>query len=108
MGGAGTWYLAAQQPHRFAAIAPICGASLWWQGFPEKAVLLKNIPIWTFHGEADAVVPISITEAIVEVLEANQAEVRFTRYPGVEHNSWTQTYTNPELYKWLYQKKLDR
>ena len=107
MGGAGTWYLAGQQPTRFAAIAPICGASLWWQGFPEKAALLKDIPIWTFHGEADSVVSIRTTEEIVAVLEAQQADVRFTRYPGVLHDSWTQTYRNPALYEWLYQHRLE-
>ena len=106
MGGAGTWYLASKHPHRFAAIAPICGASLWWQGFPENAEKLKSLPIWTFHGEADSVVPISVTEAIVAVLEQHQANVQFTRYPGVEHNSWTETYGNPDLYQWLFQHRL--
>jgi len=28
-----------------------------------------------------------------------------TIYPEAEHDSWTQTYANPELYQWLLQRK---
>ncbi|BAY47833.1 dienelactone hydrolase [Scytonema sp. HK-05] len=48
MGGYGTWHLAADQPDRFAAIAPICGG-----GNPEEAYRLKNLPVWAFHGKRD-------------------------------------------------------
>jgi len=39
MGGFGTWALAIQYPHRFAAIAPICGG-----GDTSKVCVLKNVP----------------------------------------------------------------
>ena len=84
-------------------MAPICGASLWWQGYPKKAALIKDIPIWTFHGDADSVVPIEVTIDIVDVLKAHEADVRFTRYQGVGHDSWTQTYENAELFSWMFQ-----
>jgi predicted peptidase len=48
MGGFGTWRLAAAQPHRFAAIAPICGG-----GDPTDACNLKDLPVWAFHGARD-------------------------------------------------------
>ena len=48
MGGYGTWYLAADQPDRFAAIAPICGG-----GKPQEAYCLKNLPVWAFPGARD-------------------------------------------------------
>ena len=107
MGGAGAWYFAANYPDRFAALAPICGAGLWWQGFPARAASLKNMPIRTFHGEEDPVVPIKVTEEIVDFLKEKKGNIRFTRYPGVEHNSWTQTYQNPALYEWFFQQKLN-
>lgn len=28
-------------------------------------------------------------------------EVKFTRYPDLTHDSWTDTYNNPELYRWM-------
>jgi predicted peptidase len=96
MGGFGTWSLAIRYPERFAAIAPICGG-LWNQGVDR----IRRLPVWTFHGEEDKTVPIEFTEKIVAGLEALGADVRFTRYPGVGHDSWTQTYDNPDLYDWL-------
>ena len=37
--------------------------------------------------------------------QVSETEVRFTIYPGVGHDSWTQTYANPQLYEWLLQHK---
>lgn len=76
MGGYGTWRLAAAQPHRFAAIAPICGG-----GNPEDACKLKNLPVWAFHGARDGVVPLSESEKMVEALTKCGGNVKFTVYP---------------------------
>src|SRR5947209_2566822 len=63
MGGFGTWALATAYPHRFAAIAPICGG-----GDADRVCRLKHLPIWTFHGAKDTIVPIEKTEVLVEAL----------------------------------------
>ena len=31
-------------------------------------------------------------------------KARLTRYPGVGHDSYTQTYANPEIYRWLLEQ----
>jgi predicted peptidase len=98
MGGYGTWHLAAAQPQRFAAIAPICGG-----GNPEVARELKNLPVWVFHGAKDDVVPLSESEIMVSELKTHDGNVKFTVYPEADHDSWTQTYNNPELYEWFLQ-----
>lgn len=96
MGGFGTWDLASNFPERFAAIAPMCGG-----GRVEMARRLKNMPIWVFHGEKDPAVPIARSEEMVEALTKLGADVKFTRYPNVGHDCWTQSYENPELYAWF-------
>jgi predicted peptidase len=96
MGGSGTWELAAAYPHRFAAIAPICGRPSL-----DSAAAIAHLPIWTFHGAKDPVVPVTGTEAMVAALRRLGSTVRYTRYPDAAHDSWTQTYTNSELYTWL-------
>jgi predicted peptidase len=97
MGGYGTWQLGTEYPERFAAVAPICGG-----GFPERAVALKDTPVWVFHGDKDEVVLIRESQEMVDALEACGAkDVQFTVYPGVGHDSWTQTYDNPKLYNWF-------
>lgn len=100
MGGYGTWHLAAAQPQRFAAIAPICGG-----GNPNEACNLKNLPVWAFHGAKDRIVPISESEKMVTALKACGGNVKFTVYPEAGHDSWTQTYNNPELYDWFLQHR---
>lgn len=104
MGGYGTWSLATAYPERFAALAPICGGGLSIVGFPERACVLKEIPIWVFHGARDEVVRIEESEKLVTALKACDGNVRFTVYPEAEHDSWTETYDNPELYEWLLQQ----
>ena len=98
-GGHGTFEFGAAQPDRWAALAPICG-----YGPPARyaAALAKaRVPIWTFHGDADDVVPIARSEAIVEALKLAGANVTFTRYPGVKHDSWEPAYADPRLADWL-------
>jgi len=100
MGGFGTWSLAAYQPKRFAAIAPICGG-----GEPIIAKLFTPIPAWVFHGAKDFVVPLERSEKMVEAMKQAGGIVKFTVYPEAGHDSWTESYANPELYDWLLQQK---
>jgi predicted peptidase len=100
MGGFGTWALAAYQPHRFAAIAPICGG-----GEPLTSMVLSHVPAWVFHGAKDPVVPLARSEKMVEAMKNNGGEVKFTVYPEAGHDAWTETYANPQLYEWLLQQK---
>jgi len=96
MGGFGTWALAIEYPHRFAAIAPICGG-----GDPNRVCAIKHLPVWTFHGARDRVVSIVQTEVMVDALKKCEGNVRFTVYPRAGHDSWTKTYANPALYEWF-------
>lgn len=73
-------------------------------GFPEKVAVLKDVPIWAFHGADDQVVHVRQTEELVEVLEKLDAPVRFTKYAGVGHNSWNRAYSEPELFSWLLEQ----
>ncbi len=100
MGGFGTWSLASYAPDRFAAIAPICGGGERW-----AAKQIAQLPIWTFHGTADKAVPVERSEVMIEALKRAGGKPKLTLYPDVGHDSWTQTYNNPELYEWLLEQK---
>ena len=99
-GGYGTWALAAKQPARFAAIAPICGG-----GNPKNGALIKDIPMWVFHGDKDSAVPLSESQEMVDAVKAAGGNPKFTIYPGVGHDSWTATYNSDEFWKWLLDQK---
>jgi len=105
MGGYGTWRLGLAHPEKFAAIAPVCGGANLIEailGVGGKGAALKNLPIWAFHGAKDAVVPPDESRRLVKALKKiGVKEIRLTVYPEANHDSWTETYNNPELYKWL-------
>jgi len=102
MGGFGTWSLAHYAPERLAAIAPICGGGeAYW------ARRLARLPVWAFHGAKDPGVPLKRSQEMVDALKKQKADPspKFTIYPNAKHDAWTETYNNPELYKWLLKQK---
>ncbi|MCG3181181.1 MAG: hypothetical protein BIFFINMI_03556 [Phycisphaerae bacterium] len=103
MGGYGTWRLAYELPDRFAAIAPVCGG-----GDAKWADRIKRVPTWVFHGAVDATVPLARSQVMVDALRKLEAPVRFTVYPGVDHDAWTPTYSDPKLYEWFLSNRRSR
>lgn len=108
MGGFGAWHLAAAYPDLFAAVVPICGGTIEKIGFPERIKILKDTPIWAFHGAQDNVVPLWKSQELVDILEKYNGNVKFTVYPEAGHDSWTETYENKELYEWLLEQKNEK
>jgi predicted peptidase len=109
MGGYGTWDLGMSYPERFAAVAPICGGGEMITillSSRDKEQAMKSLGVWVFHGGKDPVVPLSESERMVEALKkAGVPDVKFTVYPEAGHDSWTETYKNPEFYRWLLEHK---
>lgn len=107
MGGYGTWSVGLKHPERFAAIVPICGGGQYRDILSatrtQKAALL-SLGIWVHHGAKDPTVPLSESETMVAALKkAGVTDLQLTIYPEAKHDSWTETYNNPELYTWLLQ-----
>jgi predicted peptidase len=105
MGGYGTWSLAVQSPERFAAVAPICGGGepvrIYLAG-PKQVEALKSLGVWAFHGAKDPVVPLAESQRMIDALKKiGSEEARLTVYPEAQHDSWTETYNNAELYDWF-------
>ena len=97
MGGMGTFEIVRRNPTLFAAAFPICGG-----GAPSTASTIAKVKWWVFHGDADAVVPPKLSEEMVAALKAVNADVKFTLYPGVNHNSWDNAFAEPALLPWLF------
>jgi len=105
MGGHGTWHLAANDPDRWASLAPSAGwrsfdsyggrpegarRALWQaaDGASRTEDLLANLialPTYVLHGEADDNVPASEGHAMVEALKAAGAEPESHFEPGAGH-----------------------
>ncbi|GMW03032.1 MAG: phospholipase [Candidatus Hydrogenedentota bacterium] len=100
MGGYGTWSFGAEHPEYFAALLPVCGG-----GDPAKAASLATIPIRVYHGASDSVVAPEKSREMVDAVKAAGGKIEYTEYPGVDHNSWDQTYGDPEVIAWLLSQK---
>lgn len=102
MGGFGTWETAMEYPDLWAAIMPICGGAGVRFVMAER---IKNIPEWIFHGAKDPVVDPAFSKRMNDILTKMGTLVKFTLYPDALHDCWTQTYDNPEVWKWLFEQK---
>jgi predicted peptidase len=99
MGGHGTWDLLCHSPETFAAGIPICGGN-----DPKKADKLVKVPIWCFCGDKDKG-PVERSREMIEAIKKAGGEPKYTEYPGVGHDSWTQTYRDPKVHDWLFAQK---
>lgn len=97
MGGYATWELLGRVPGKIAAAIPICGG-----GNPALAAAFKDIPIHAFHGDADEAVPVGKTREMITALQKVGGKPKVTYYPGVGHDSWTETYNNLEIIRWMF------
>ena len=89
MGGFGTWDLISRYPELFAAAVPICGG-----GPTDRINVLKDIPIYTFHGSSDSVVPYSGTQGMYNAIKAAGGDkILFHTFSGAGHAIWDQAIT---------------
>jgi predicted peptidase len=99
MGGFGTWDAITRYPELFAAAVPVCGG-----GDTHQVSLIKNLPIWVFHGKKDNVVNVCRSRDMVHALYPINHSVVYSEYPDVEHNAWDYAYNTPELFEWLFKQ----
>jgi predicted peptidase len=137
MGGEGAYRIAYRWPETFAALVVTAGPveievppyppelleidhranpfSTATDPFAALAAGIKGIPIWIFHGDSDEVIPVEQARRIVAALKRTGANVRYTEFPGVNHNGTPkkafgtlpadvdrQSTTADELLKWLF------
>ena len=97
MGGYGSWYLAARFPKRFAAVAPICGS-----GPVNSAARLKDVPLWTWHGDQDRAVPVECSRRMVAAIRKAGGRPKYTELKGVAHNCWGKAYAPDGVLPWMF------
>jgi predicted peptidase len=101
MGGMGTFESVYRHPDMYAAALPICGGGD--VNHYDKRV--SKTAFWVFHGAADAVVNVKLSQEMVEKLKALKTEVKYSEYPGVNHNSWDNAFAEPEYLSWMLKHK---
>jgi predicted esterase len=102
LGGYGTWDFITSHPDKFAAAVPVAGG-----GDPDFADVIKDIPIWAYHSLADADVPVSESRDMINAIRAAGGHPRYTEFPFGDHgSSFNDTYSEPQLFQWMYSQSL--
>lgn len=101
MGGMGTFDLVARYPNLFAAAVPICGG-VKADRLKEAA---KSVNFRIYHGDADNVVSCKGSRDAYTALKEFGANVTYVEFPGIEHNSWTPAFNQPDFFEWLFKQK---
>lgn len=101
MGGYAAWELLQRRPKMFAAALPCCGG-----GDTMLASNLTDVAIWAFHGDKDDTVPTYRSRSMVAAIRAaGGRKVRYREYPGVDHNSWTPTFSDHKVFEWFFSRR---
>ena len=101
MGGYGTWNLLINHSDLFAAGVPICGGA-----DPAKAEVLKDIPIYTFHGTVDPTVPFEGTKEVVDaIIAAGGTKILSEWGEGIGHGIWNEVADRLEVMRWLFEQR---
>ncbi len=99
-GGMGVFDMVARYPDFFAAGFPICGAG--------RVNTVKNfagkVALWIFHGDKDDIVPVSFSRDFARKLKKEEADIKYSEYAGVYHNSWVNAFAEKDLLIWLFSK----
>ena len=121
MGGHGTYILIQLDPEYFAAAAPSAGSGLRrTEKFIDPSVI-KDIPIWAFHGDKDGICPFERDQKVFDEMKKLGGNMKLTRWKGDRHgvsgkfipgadNGETQLSSKrcdpePIFVKWLFKQK---
>ena len=85
MGGAGTLYLAATHPKRWAAIAALAPAVIGIE--PASLAKIPTMPVMLVHGDMDTVVPLSWSRPWVEMMRSLKMPHEYIEVPGGDHGT---------------------
>ena len=102
MGAYAAWQLAMTKPDMFAALVPVCGGGMYWNG--ER---LKNMPIWAFHGALDDVYPEESIKMVYRI-NKNGGNAKITVFEKADHNAWDPAYALDEMWDWMFRQKREQ
>jgi len=121
MGGHGTYILIQVDAEYFAAAAPSAGSGLTRTKKFIDALIIKDIPIWAFHGDKDRICPFERDQELFDEMKKLGGNMKLTRWKGDGHgvsrkpitgadNGTTQLSSKrcdpePVFLKWLFKQK---
>lgn len=105
MGGNGVWVIGLRDPEYFAALAPISGYFGWPPEVPENICDLKDVPVWTFHGDRDDIIPVEAGQELVDALNACGGNAQITINQNMQIDFRIKVYADAELFEWFLSQR---
>jgi predicted peptidase len=103
LGGFGVWKTIAAYPDVFAAISPVCSGGNALSSACKIAA--EDVPVWTFHGDKDAIVSYTVSTKMVNAINACTPKpsplAKITIYPGAGHIIWDKAYKETSVLNWM-------
>ena len=105
-GGFGTFHFLEAYPDDFAAGAALAGfyspvidpfEPFPTDPFGDYANVVRDVPLWVFHGNLDGVVPVEASRVVVDALVDVGGHVRYSELPDGQHDIWTQLYNENDF-----------
>ena len=122
MGGEGTYRIIQCDPDYFAAAAPSAGSGLARGEDFIDASIIRDIPIWAFHGDRDKTCPIERDQKVFSEMQSIGGNMKLTTWAGDGHGVATKMITGsdngstqlssdrcdpePVFLEWLFQQRL--
>ncbi len=99
-GGSATWQMTRSYPKLAATSIPI-SAPVNVPTTNASIPTLKYTPIWTFQGGKDDGPTPFTTESVVNAYKAAGADMTYTLYPDLGHNTWNRAWTEAKYFPYL-------
>jgi beta-lactamase class A len=100
MGGEGTFDIISREPELFACAVPLASVA-----DTSKAKLVKDIPIWAFHGSDDQINEAKYTRMMIDAIQKAGGHPKYTELPGLKHPIINPVYSNTEVWKWMFEQR---
>ncbi|WP_430402887.1 serine hydrolase [Fluviicola sp.] len=100
MGGEGTFDLLRREQDLFACAVPLASVA-----DTSMASIIKDIPIWAFHGAADQVNDVKYSRMIIEAITKLGGHPKYTEPDNIGHDCRNYAYRNEELWKWVFEQR---
>jgi predicted esterase len=72
-----------------------------------RAEPISKVPVWTFHGAEDEVVPVQRTRDLITALQSAGGKAKYTEYPDGGHNIAKRSFTEDHYAAlvWLFEQR---
>lgn len=97
MGAHATFDLLSRYPKLFFKAVAICGAG----NLMQAQKYAYNTSVRIYHGSEDDIVTPDLSRLMYNRLKSLGADIKYTEYKGVYHDSWTNVFSEPDLLQWL-------